>query len=145
MKEEDKLLLKRLMDIDRMADEKGATFDIIGKYFDYSKSIGESYKTIGDFSGSVEIADETTPIAIKFDGKMDAVSSDKCEEANVKLNMDLSDIKKQAGVEEMEASDKEIFETIMKARPTAFKGTYLKKISMSSTMGVGVKVDSSNL
>lgn len=104
-----------VVDIDRMADEKGATFDIIGKYFDYSKSIGESYKTIGDFSGSVEIADETIPIAIKFDGKMDAVSSDKCEEANVKLNMDLSDIKKQAGVEEMEASDKEIFETIMKA------------------------------
>ena len=36
-------------------------------------------------------------------------------------------------------------ETILKAKPAALKGTYLKKISMSSTMGVGVKVDASNL
>ncbi len=36
-------------------------------------------------------------------------------------------------------------ETIMKAKPASLKGTYLKKISISSTMGVGVRVDSSNL
>lgn len=57
-----------------------------------------------------------------------------------------------AGVAKASFSDDQIYdnaklfiETIMKARPTAFKGTYLKKISMSSTMGVGVKIDSSNL
>lgn len=57
-----------------------------------------------------------------------------------------------AGVAKASFTDDQIYdnaklfiETIMKARPTAFKGTYLKKISMSSTMGVGVKVDSSNL
>jgi large subunit ribosomal protein L1 len=33
----------------------------------------------------------------------------------------------------------------LKAKPATLKGTYLKKISMSSTMGVGVKVDASNL
>jgi len=36
-------------------------------------------------------------------------------------------------------------ETIIKAKPASLKGTYLKKISISSTMGVGVHVDSSNL
>ena len=36
-------------------------------------------------------------------------------------------------------------ETIIKAKPASLKGTYLKKISISSTMGVGVRVDSSNL
>jgi large subunit ribosomal protein L1 len=36
-------------------------------------------------------------------------------------------------------------ETIMKAKPASLKGTYLKKISISSTMGVGVRVDSNNL
>ncbi len=36
-------------------------------------------------------------------------------------------------------------ETIMKAKPASLKGTYLKKISISSTMGVGVHVDSNNL
>ena len=36
-------------------------------------------------------------------------------------------------------------ETIIKAKPASLKGTYLKKISISSTMGVGVRVDSNNL
>ena len=36
-------------------------------------------------------------------------------------------------------------ETIIKAKPASLKGTYLKKISISSTMGIGVRVDSSNL
>jgi large subunit ribosomal protein L1 len=33
---------------------------------------------------------------------------------------------------------------INKAKPTSMKGIYLKKISVSSTMGVGVRVDQSN-
>ena len=36
-------------------------------------------------------------------------------------------------------------ETIIKAKPAALKGTYMKKISISSTMGVGVRVDFTNL
>jgi len=34
-----------------------------------------------------------------------------------------------------------IYETIMKAKPSSLKGTYLNKISVSSTMGPGIKVD----
>ena len=34
-----------------------------------------------------------------------------------------------------------IYETIMKAKPSSLKGTYLNKISISSTMGPGIKVD----
>ncbi len=40
---------------------------------------------------------------------------------------------------------KMFIETIIKAKPQSLKGTYLKKISISSTMGVGVKVDASAL
>ena len=57
-----------------------------------------------------------------------------------------------AGVAKASFSDDQIYdnaklfiETILKAKPSTLKGTYLKKISISSTMGVGVKVDSSNL
>ena len=36
---------------------------------------------------------------------------------------------------------KTFIDTILKAKPQTLKGTYLKKISLSSTMGVGVRVD----
>ncbi|MBQ9034638.1 MAG: 50S ribosomal protein L1 [Alphaproteobacteria bacterium] len=57
-----------------------------------------------------------------------------------------------AGVAKASFSNEQIYdnaklfiETIMKAKPATVKGTYMKKISISSTMGVGVKVDSANL
>ena len=36
---------------------------------------------------------------------------------------------------------KTIYETIIKAKPASLKGTYFKKISVSSTMGPGIRVD----
>jgi large subunit ribosomal protein L1 len=38
-----------------------------------------------------------------------------------------------------------IMDALMKAKPSAAKGTYLKKISLSSTMGPGVRVDISDI
>ena len=40
---------------------------------------------------------------------------------------------------------KTFIDAIIKAKPAGAKGTYLKKISLSSTMGVGVKVDATAL
>ncbi|MDO4162689.1 MAG: 50S ribosomal protein L1 [Pseudomonadota bacterium] len=57
-----------------------------------------------------------------------------------------------AGVAKASFSEDKIYdnaklfiETIIKAKPATLKGTYLKKISMSSTMGVGVRVNASEL
>lgn len=57
-----------------------------------------------------------------------------------------------AGVGKASFSEEQIYENaktfidaIIKAKPQGAKGTYLKKISMSSTMGVGLRVDASNL
>lgn len=57
-----------------------------------------------------------------------------------------------AGIGKASFSEEQIYENaktfidaILKAKPQSLKGNYLKKISLSSTMGVGVKVDSSAL
>lgn len=57
-----------------------------------------------------------------------------------------------AGIGKASFSEDQIFENaktfidaIVKAKPAGAKGTYMKKISLSSTMGVGVKVDNSAL
>jgi len=34
-----------------------------------------------------------------------------------------------------------IYDTVIKARPSSIKGTYLKKMTLSSTMGPGIKID----
>lgn len=38
-----------------------------------------------------------------------------------------------------------IYDTVIKAKPASVKGTYLKKISVSSTMGPGIKVDQGSI
>lgn len=57
-----------------------------------------------------------------------------------------------AGIAKASFSEIQIYENaktfidaIIKAKPQGAKGTYLKKITVSSTMGVGIKVDNSQL
>jgi large subunit ribosomal protein L1 len=38
-----------------------------------------------------------------------------------------------------------IFETLQKAKPAAAKGTFMKNVAVTSTMGPGVKVDTSTV
>ena len=38
-----------------------------------------------------------------------------------------------------------IYDTVIKAKPASVKGTYLKKISVSSTMGPGIRIDQGSI
>jgi large subunit ribosomal protein L1 len=58
----------------------------------------------------------------------------------------------QAGVGKASFSDQQLVENIRafvdavaKAKPTGAKGTYVKKVSLSSSQGVGVKVETSSV
>ncbi len=43
--------------------------------------------------------------------------------------------------EQIQENAERVLETIVKAKPSACKGTYLKSVAMSSTMGPGMKLD----
>ena len=47
--------------------------------------------------------------------------------------------------EKLELNLKALIEALSKAKPASSKGQYLKKVAVSSTMGPGVRVDSSTL
>ena len=49
------------------------------------------------------------------------------------------------GVEALQANLAALVDALNKAKPASSKGVYLKKISVSSTMGAGVRVDQANL
>ena len=48
-------------------------------------------------------------------------------------------------VEQIEANFRAVLDEIQRAKPASAKGRYLKKITVSSTMGPGVKVDTNRL
>jgi len=48
-------------------------------------------------------------------------------------------------VEKLEQNLKALVEALIKAKPASSKGQYLKKVAVSSTMGPGVRVDSTTL
>src|SRR3954463_16339891 len=48
-------------------------------------------------------------------------------------------------VEALEQNFRALVDAVNKARPAAAKGIYLRKVAVTSTMGVGVKVDQSSL
>jgi large subunit ribosomal protein L1 len=49
------------------------------------------------------------------------------------------------GVEKLMENIMSVVETVIKLKPASSKGTYMKSISLSSTMGPGVKVDPMNV
>jgi len=49
------------------------------------------------------------------------------------------------GIEQLEQNLKALVEALVKAKPATSKGQYLKKVAVSSTMGPGVRVDSTSL
>ncbi|MEO6269675.1 MAG: 50S ribosomal protein L1, partial [Lautropia sp.] len=49
------------------------------------------------------------------------------------------------GVESLQKNLHSLIDALMKAKPAGSKGIYLRKIAVSSTMGVGVRVDATTI
>jgi large subunit ribosomal protein L1 len=60
-------------------------------------------------------------------------------------NVHVSVGKRSFGPEQLVANAMTVIESIMRAKPAASKGTYLKKLTDSTTMGPGITVDAQHL
>lgn len=49
------------------------------------------------------------------------------------------------GKEKLEQNFKEFMDSILKAKPSTVKGTYLRSIAVSTTMGPGIKIDTKSI
>ena len=53
--------------------------------------------------------------------------------------------KRSFGPEQLAANAMTVIESIMRAKPAASKGTYLRMLTVSTTMGPGVDVDAQRI
>jgi len=60
-------------------------------------------------------------------------------------NVHVSVGKRSFGPEQLVANAMTVIESIMRAKPAASKGTYLKKLTVSTTMGPGITVDAQHI
>ena len=49
------------------------------------------------------------------------------------------------GADKLQENLKAVYEALVKARPSTVKGSYVKNVSVASTMGPGIKVDSESI
>ena len=49
------------------------------------------------------------------------------------------------GADKLAENFKAVYDALLKARPSTIKGSYVKNVSVASTMGPGVKVDSDTI
>ena len=110
---------------------------VMGKIGALGRVLGPRNLMPNPKSGTVTM-DVAKAVADVKKGKIDfKVEKNGIIHASVgKVSFDASKISENA---------EELMQTIIKLKPSAAKGTYLKSVYMSSTMGIGVQIDTNSL
>ena len=130
--------------IDKIANENWFDFDALIATPDMMPKLGRLGKVLGPKglmptpkAGTVtmDVAKAVTDIkAGKIEYRLDKTNIIHCPIGKVSF-----------GQEKLEENFKTIMEAIIKAKPSAAKGQYLKNVSICSTMGPGIRVNPAKL
>jgi large subunit ribosomal protein L1 len=130
--------------VDKIQKENWFAFDVVVATPDMMGVVGKLGRVLGPKglmpnpkSGTVTF-DVSRAIAEIKAGKVE-YRVDKTSIVHVPLG------KKSFGAEKLVENFQALMEAVIKAKPSAAKGTYLKSVSVSSTMGPGLKVNPSKV
>jgi large subunit ribosomal protein L1 len=130
--------------VNKIQSENWLDFDAVVATPDMMKSVGKLGKVLGPrgLMPNPRVGTVTMDVTSAVKGAKGGAVEFRVEKAGIV----------QAGVGKASFSDKQLVENIKafvdavaKAKPAGAKGTYVKKVSLSSSQGVGVKIDAGSL
>ena len=119
--------------VDKITKENWMDFDVVIASPDMMGLVGRLGKVLG-------------PRGLMPNPKAGTVTPDVAKAGKIEYRLDKTNIihcpigKASFGTEKLQQNFDTLMEAIVKAKPAAAKGTYLKSCTVASTMGVGVKV-----
>ena len=130
--------------VDKIQKENWFDFDVVVATPDMMGVVGRLGRVLGPKGLMPNPKSGTVSMDVKK--AIDDIKAGKIEYRLDKTNIIHCPIGKVSfGQEKLEENFKTIIDAIIKAKPSAAKGQYLKSISLASTMGPGIRVNTTRL
>lgn len=130
--------------IDKIANENWFDYDTIVATPEMMPALGKIGKVLGP--KGLMPNPKTGTVTMDVAKAVKEIKAGKVEYRPDKVgNIQMPIGKVSFGAEKLKENLKTVYDAIIKARPSTVKGTYIKNVSVASTMGPGVKIDSDSI
>ena len=130
--------------IDKIQKENWFEFDVIVATPDMMGQLGKLGRVLGP--KGLMPNPKTGTVTMDVTKAVNEIKAGKVEYRPDKVgNIQMTIGKVSFGADKLKENLKAVYDAMMKAKPSTVKGAYIKNISVASTMGPGVKVDSDSI
>lgn len=130
--------------IDKIQKENWFEFDVIVATPDMMGQLGKLGRVLGP--KGLMPNPKTGTVTMDVAKAVKEIKAGKVEYRPDKVgNIQMTIGKVSFGADKLKENLKVVYDAMMKAKPSTVKGAYIKNISVASTMGPGVKVDSDSI